>query len=376
LGTWIKVEPADLGAALKRRRGSPDNLGVLIATPDGSLYGPGQRLVHLGIARFVKDVVERRCCFVCGIERAAGPFTGEHVIPDWLLRMHGLHDAEITLPNRRPLRYSRYRVACCGSCNASMGKAIEQPMRERFSAGYVALHEAFARDESTLPAVFDWLALLFLKTHLHDLSLRYHLDHRLGEGAIAELYDWPELHHVHCLARRFHSGASIEHMALGSTFLFRVDERVFDYVDLYYGRVAAVAANGIGLVAVMNDSHAVAQIASRSWPLHKLGVLGSLQFRELVSRLAVINDGLLNRPLFSTAHSADSEETTIVAHVPASPLAHHWSHELFGEQMAAFTRQVIGPSPSNDALDVLARMATGHYSFLFDDDGEFIASGL
>jgi hypothetical protein len=122
-------------------------------------------------------------------------FNDEHVIPDWLLRRHSLHEKRIVTPGESDLLYGRYKIPCCQDCNSLMARRYEQPMAERFAQGYRAVAEMVAENPLTL---FGWMNLLFLKVHLKDRALLLNRDRRVSSPRISDLYDWPEMHHIHC----------------------------------------------------------------------------------------------------------------------------------------------------------------------------------
>jgi hypothetical protein len=97
-------------------------------TPDGSVLDRDGRIVFFSQDRFISDIAEGDCCFVCGARRDTVPFNDEHVIPDWILRRFGLHGRQLGLPNQASLRYGSLKVPCCVNCNEEMGDLFEKPM--------------------------------------------------------------------------------------------------------------------------------------------------------------------------------------------------------------------------------------------------------
>jgi len=80
---------------------------------------------------------------------------------------------------------------------------------------------------------------------LKDRYLRFHLDWRRGAEAFAELYDWRELHHIHCIARSFNSGAELQPAILGTVLIWPArpiaGDEGFDFADSYLGKNDACA---------------------------------------------------------------------------------------------------------------------------------------
>src|SRR5579863_3585043 len=148
------------------------------ATPDGLVLDNDGKIIFFTLERFIADVVNGDCCFICGAQRGSVPFNDEHVIPNWLLRRFELHGRRIQIPNQTEFRYAGMTVPCCVVCNTSMGVRFETPMSELFAGGF----DAVAKDlkENGPWRLFCWMALIFLKTHLKDKYLNFHLDERKG----------------------------------------------------------------------------------------------------------------------------------------------------------------------------------------------------
>jgi hypothetical protein len=201
----------------------------------GSVLDRTGRVVYFSLDRFVRDVCLGDCCFICGANPADVPFNNEHVIPEWLLRRYDLFALSLTLPNGSAVRYDRYTVPCCVSCNTLMGRVIEQPIRDLVEGGDDAVRAW--QERHGILNFYVWMGLIFLKTHLKDRKLRAHLDMRKGIAPIAEelQYDWGGLHYLHTLVRCFTTGAQINTSALGSFLAIRVQQEGnwYDYGDLY-----------------------------------------------------------------------------------------------------------------------------------------------
>ena len=58
--------------------------------------------------------------------------------------------------------------------------------------------------------------LLFLKVHLKDRALLFDRDRRVSSPRISDLYDWPEVHHIRCVAHMVYTNAAQVLNALGS----------------------------------------------------------------------------------------------------------------------------------------------------------------
>jgi hypothetical protein len=207
---------------------------------------------------------------------------------------------QITLPNRAGLTYGSYTVPCCSECNALMAAEFETPIRELVGDGYKAVVNHLKREGPGL--LFRWLALTFLKTHLKDRELRFHLDSRVGGDKIADFYAWKELHHIHCVARSFFTGAELDPTVLGSIFVFPAQTNAawgdFDYRDIYEGRSIHIRLGEVGIVAVLNDSGAASNLLADSLLSKITGALSPAQSLELMARMAWVNLRLKDRPQY------------------------------------------------------------------------------
>jgi hypothetical protein len=340
---------------------------------DGSIEDADGKVIFFSTARFVQDIVLGECCFICGARPGQKPFNDEHVIPEWILRRYNLFDRKITLPNETGLRYGSYTVPCCADCNALMGRHFEEPISHAVNGG--RLLDLVSTDPLL---VYAWLALIYLKTHLKDRALRLHLDTRKGSEKIADDYDWTELHHLHCLARYFYSGAEIEREAAGSFTALNVDNGGstdrFDYSDLYQAQTAMLSLDDVAIYAVMNDSGA--SLCNYFRDLEKLtGPLSHVQAREVMVHLAFINLNLKERTRFHTECDMDAERCRIVASRPEKPELASLDFAQRGRILRKALSHVLPhmTMPGFDSPEQIAEaIESGYMTFLFDDDGKFI----
>lgn len=279
---------------------------VYVRTEDGTLLDLDDRVIAFGVDRFVREICEEGCCFLCGARPDSKEFNEEHIVPRWLLRRHGLFDREITLPNRTTVRYDRYTISCCTDCNGEMGRLVELPVSQLFDGGYNAVADHLRDNGPHL--LFRWMALVYIKTHLRDARFRWHRDRRLGDQVIGDVYEWQTLHHVHCIARSALAGVSLGHGSIGSLVALPViglpDEEDFDYGDMYLARSFFVRSGNLALIAVLNDARAAAIFLAPV--LRRLtGPLVTPQVRELLANFAFANLHLKNRPRFATMPSSD-----------------------------------------------------------------------
>ena len=91
-------------------------------TPDGSVVDGTGNVIYFSVDRFVSDICEGGCCFVCGVGPDAAQFSDEHILPRWILKKFNLFDRTIGVPNTAQFPYGRYTVPCCLDCNQLTGR--------------------------------------------------------------------------------------------------------------------------------------------------------------------------------------------------------------------------------------------------------------
>ena len=343
-------------------------------TKDGSFADSSGKIVYFSTQRFVNDICLGNCCFICGARPVDKPFNDEHVLPEWLLRRFELFAKTITLPNGSTIRYDRYTVPCCADCNALMGEEIEKPLSEVILGG-VDVINAFLRDGG-LQRLFVWMGLIFLKTHLKDRSLRFHLDARKGEDKISDLYEWEDLHHIHCLVRCFYTGCAVEAEAAGSFLAISAStkgpQERFDYGDLYLAQAMLLRLDDVAMLAVFNDSGGAMNYFWQK--LEKIsGPVSDLQLREIMVELAYLNLHLKERPIFHTEIDPVNEACRIVGTRPKLGLM-EMDRRVRGKLLHQAVKHALPHirSQGKSEREVLEEILAGNLSFLFDDGGEFI----
>ncbi len=342
-------------------------------TPDGSIIDDKGQVVFFSVSRFIKDICELDCCFICGASRDTKEFNDEHVIPDWLLRKHQLHDQKLILPNGHNTTYSRNKVPCCLDCNELLGRELEEPVRNIFSVEYNEALDLIL-NANALGKLFRWLCLTVFKTHYRDRSMRWSLDQRRPDDRISDVYDWKELHHIHAIARSIYSKCKITPEVLGSICLFPMKTgsqfEDFDFVDLYPAQSVLIKSGQMGVVAVLNDSGA-ANIGFEPISKKISGALSNIQLREILSHLSTINMHLKHRPKYSTLCDLSSGEALITASIPEDFEIERPYYETFGGLLHFTCGNIIRQSRIPNMEAFLAKIKEGNHTFLFNGDGTF-----
>ena len=343
-------------------------------TDDGSVIAEDGKVMFFSTSRFITDICLGDCCFICGVGPQERQFNNEHVLPEWLLRRYDLFERTIILPNESEIRYDRYTVPCCTECNALMGEVVEQPISEVVQAGIDGIND-FISNGSGLK-MFVWMGLIYLKTHLKDRTLRYHRDARKGDAKIADEYEWEYLHHIHSVVRCFYTGCVVEPEVIGSFLSIPVNPQVasekFDYGDLYLAQTMLLRLGDLALLAVLNDSGGA---MSYFWQkLQRItGPVSELQLREIMIELAYLNLHLKERPTFLTGCDAKRKTCRIVGKRPGLELM-EMDRRARGAMLRHAVRHAL-PSirvAGKTDEEVEAAISAGTFTFLFDDNGQFI----
>jgi hypothetical protein len=292
-----------------------------------------------------------------------------------LLRRYDLFSRTITLPNDRTFRYDRYTVPCCVDCNKLMGKVIEEPISQVIQAGSDAVINYIQSDGGGLK-IFIWMGLIFLKVHLKDRAFRVDPDLWKESEQIGDRYDWDNLHHLHSLVRSFYTGCRVEREALGSCLVVpvrtQVSQEKFDFGDLSYGQTMLLRLDDTALLTVFNDSGAV-----NGWFWQKLekitGPLSDLQLREVLVEFAYLNLHLKERPIFQTECNDLTETCRIVGHRGSLDLG-PMDRRIRGKLLEHVFRDILPHTRNRHATneEVLEAVKAGNFSFLFDENGQFI----
>jgi hypothetical protein len=347
---------------------------MFLREADDSVVDRKGRVVFFSLDRFIAEIAQGGFCFVCGASPGDKEFNDEHVIPDWVLKKHRLHSGRLVLPNTAELMYGRYVLPCCVDCNAEMSAVFEAPISEAFAGGYKTVCDFV---EARAPLVFTWLALMFLKTHLKHRELRWHLDARRGQEKIADLYNWNQLHHIHCIIRSFYSGATVAPRVYGSLAVLPAtlieSPEHFDYGDLRPGRSVLFRFGDAAVIAILDDCGAV--MGAMEHVFKALGgPLTILQLRELMVRMAYCNMLLQPRPRFLSAFDLEAERYVIDAEIPDEfSLIEDPDPGLFGRLFDFAVGQIIAGLPPDQANpQTAAHVKEGRFTFLFDDNGKFL----
>ena len=166
--------------------------------------------------------------------------------------------------------------------------------------------------------------------------------------------------------------------AVGSLLVMSVTQRPgvepFDFADLSAAQTLLLRVDGVAFLAVFNDSGGAMQGLMPK--LDRItGAVHELQLRELLAELAFVNLQIEHRPTFHTLVDGRSGEQFIEATRPPQSSLIPMDKALRGRLLHQAVRHTIGRLhvPGFTDEQILAGITSGDWTFLFDDDGNFIA---
>lgn len=346
---------------------------MFLMTPDQSVTDSNGNLIYCSTDRFISDICRGTCCFLCGKSPLETKFNNEHVIPDWILRKYQMHKKHITLPNQTDFRYDQYKIPCCVNCNEILGRLLETPISKLVGEGYDAVVQHITTKGPW--EIFVWLSLIFLKTHLKDLQLRYDRDHRSEQFMIGDTYALEELHHVHCIVRSIIVKSSIEVGNIGTLIVMPINQKYadeeFDYIDIYKSQSLLLRLGDIVMIAVLNDAGAALRVLNNS--LMKISdLLTPLQTREILAHVSYINLQLSDRPKFGSRFDLEKGGYELWARHPSKVALKDHDPKLFGEIMEFCIKDIVVNSDTMSAEEIIKLQKEGKASFLFNENGTFL----
>ncbi len=347
---------------------------LVVKKEDGSIEDAHGSVIYFSADRYMRDIIEGHCCFICGAVPGSKNFNDEHIIPDWLLREFKLHSRKVTLPNGSQINYAGYKVPCCRDCNTALGETYERPVRELLSKGHEEVCNYLTRSGPWL--IFGWLALIFLKTHLKDLTYRLRVDRRQSDELIGDLYDYAALHHIQCLVRAPFTSAILKSEVLGSfmtlatPFASEIKEDAFDYGDNYHSRTVMLRYHGTAFVAALDDSGGALTFFKNNLMRITAPVFPA-QIREVHAHIAFLSANLQERPTFHSGF--DGQDYVISAFRPKNLRLKNPPDLSLGKFLLQSCATMLANHP--DREEVTKRMREGRWSFLFDHNGNQIVEG-
>jgi len=333
------------------------------------------KILFFSKERFEKDIVQGNHCFICGASPSEKNFNSEHVIPDWILRKYKLHDKSIYLPNMTTVKYGQYKIPCCVECNGLLSKEFEEPISKIIEGGYDSVSEYLKTEGPWL--IFQWLSLIFFKTHLKTTSFRLFRDKRKPNDKISDLIFWESMHHIHSVVRSFYTQADLSSKVLGSMLLIPLKKdnffEEFDYGDNFEGKGIMIRLGDIGLVAILNDSCGALNFFMNDFK-KITSPISTLQLREIMSRLSYINTNIKVRPNYYS--SFYDKKYRIDAEIPETLELKDNGYIKYGDILYTSCNNIVKSLSNENTEFILTKLKEGNYSFLFDSHGNFIENSV
>lgn len=350
--------------------GRPTSIKKATVLGDNTIIAQDGRVLLFSCQKFIDEVVNGGCCFICGAARGSKTFNDEHIIPRWVLRRFALFDKSITLPSGERRTYDRYKVPCCKDCNSLLGERIEGPVSKLLDGGYDEVRSALLERGNEL--LFTWLALLFFKNHLKDLTVGLDRNPMKSQGNIGAFYDWGSFHHVHAIARSPYTRASLLPGVVGSLCVYEIKDGrnvdAFDYLTFSFAQVVMVRLGSIGMVAVLDDAGGAAQAWEQKLSLIDAPI-SEIQLKEVAVMLAMANDDIIERPTFGTM--VVDFAVLIFAKLPRNLELREFDPEKFGEGLLFALREVVALRAieidgTTEPAEVAKKIRSGQVRFLSD----------
>lgn len=338
-----------------------------------TVYSLDNRILFYKLEHFISDIVNGKCCFICGALPDSKEFNDEHIIPDWILRKFNLHSQKITLPNLSKIQYSKYKVPCCKECNSELGEHFEKPISELLSKSYDEISSELNASVEKRDLLFRWLCLIYFKTHLKDKSLRDNLDKRADDKKIGDIHWWEDFHHIHCIVRSHHTGAQLHPEVYGSIYVNKIiseTENVkFDYIDNPWSKGVLLQLGDFCVASILDDSSA--SIAMYHDQISSIkGNLTAYQFYEVFSHLNFIRLNLKERPEFQSSINSKTGYNIVAKRPEKIELIDEkeWIG-TYGDFLRLYVERTLGEVENRD--EILKGIEEGKRSFLWDEKGNF-----
>jgi hypothetical protein len=350
---------------------------MFLKLEDGSIVDEDGKFLFFTTERFISEIVNGNSCIICGSNSDKKEFNDEHVLPQWILRKFSLFDKSFVLPNGSSFSYGRYTIPCCIECNQKMAKSLEEPISEILSKGLKGISD-YLKNKNPWP-VFVWLTLIFFKVHYKDRNFRYHLDRRQPSHNISELYEWEELHHLNCISRSFYTSCILEKSVIGSLLVLPAKSdpphMPFDFLTLYKSQSILLKLDNVAFISILNDSCATLNLC---WDyLERLrGPLSTLQLREVLAVLSNANLCLKKRPRFGSRFNYEKGQYVIFADKPEKIEVKNPPSGQYGQILHYCCQEFLPFIKREFDIDIENYLKEGRWTFLFDQNGDFVANSL
>lgn len=216
--------------------------------------------------------------------------------------------------------------------------------------------------------------LIFFKIHLKDNEFKWNLDARNGVDKIGDIYDWYEMHHIHCMIRMDYTNVIVDTKTIGSILIIPAIQHSsvepFDLAVHNAGKSILIRLDEFCMICVLNDSCATYNLIQND--IEKInGALTPFQLRELFTQMVYINLHLKERPIYYSQF-LENGEYHIKVKIPEIVELIAEDERLIpqGELLFHYCKDMIGPIDNKEAI--LNDIKSGNRRYLLNDKGEFL----
>lgn len=342
--------------------------------PSTTIRDNNGKILIYSINDFYNSIVIKKDCFICGVKYNKIHFNDEHILPNWLLKYLNLSEKKIILPNKANYKYSRYKIPCCINCNSDLSTILEIPVSKLLKNSFSDFITIINEDNKLVYILFRWLMLIYFKSHLKDTNFNWHLNKSIGQEKISDVYDWKNLHHMHCMVRSHYTNAILHENTFGSIFilpsLIYPNYEQFDFIDNTKGNSILIRIKEICLIAVLNDSCATLNLYNNNM-LKINRYLTPLQLREIFTHITYISMNLKETPKYFSKFSQNGKYEIEGIMPDIFELVDENKRGVSqGELLHHYVEQLI--SNVDNSETILNEIKNDRYSFLFDQNGNFI----
>ena len=144
----------------------------------------------------------------------------------------------------------------------------------------------------------------------------------------------------------------------------------FDFGDLYLQRAICLRFRDVAMVCILNDACACLSLEKDHLFTRIAGPLSPLQLRKVMARLGYLNTLIKERPSF---HSTFSEgEYKISGTHPDVIDVGEWDPSEYGRILYFACKDQLTRCPNPNIAKIEDDVRNGRYTFLFDENGDFL----
>jgi hypothetical protein len=302
-------------------------------------------------------------CFLCSRRLTKKHRTDEHVFPKWVQERFGLWNQQLVLLNGTSIPYRQLTIPCCAQCNNENLSQLENTVRTAVEQGAEAVR--------SLPplALFQWMGKIYYGLLYKEYFLRRDRTASTKSTIISrKVLERFKLHHV--FLQSIKRPIEFHDFFPASIFVHRLqcsrdNRRQFDFRDLHHFLGLSIRLGTVGVIAVLQDGGAQAEILGKAHFEFYERDLHPLQFAELTAG-TFYKATLMNRVpkyVIAEGNSRISVMQMPLMGFSSRPLYDEWNEAHFARVLSECTHyplDVIHPTPGQVC------------TWLHNDGGDFL----